>query len=143
MFVTGRSHFLLSERSLPFNNVMIILTRIVELASGVSHFPFTCLIFHAFLSSADFFFSKSTFSKNSFRNSIRVSNSLDPDQARCFVEPDLGSNCLQRSSADDTSWQIVNLALSSVIPHCRHKTSIIILLLFDYRQCTIQNHAAH
>ena len=38
-------------------------------------------------------FSKSTFSKNSFRNTIRVSNSLDPD---------LGPNCLQRLSADDT-----------------------------------------
>ena len=32
-----------------------------------------------FLSSADF--SKSIFSKNSFRNAISVSNSLDPDQA--------------------------------------------------------------
>ena len=40
------------------------------------------VIFHAFLSSADFFFSKSTFSKNSSRNTIRVSNSLDPDQAQ-------------------------------------------------------------
>ena len=39
------------------------------------------VILHAFLSSADFF-SKSTFLKNSFRNLFRVSNSLDPDQAR-------------------------------------------------------------
>ena len=54
---------------------------------------------HAFLSSADFFlFSKSTFSKNSLRNTIRETNSLDPD---------LGSNCLQRLSADDTSRQRV------------------------------------
>ena len=30
-------------------------------------------------------------------------NSFDPDQARHFVWPDLGPNCLQRSSADDTS----------------------------------------
>ena len=35
-----------------------------------------------------------------FFNTIRVSNSLDPDQARLFVGPDLGPNCLQRSSAD-------------------------------------------
>ena len=55
------------------------------------------------LSSADFLFSKSTFSKNSSMNTIRVSNSLDPDQARHFVEPDLGPNCLQRLSADDTT----------------------------------------
>ena len=48
-------------------------------------------------------FSKSTFSKNSFRNTIRVSNSLDPDQARHYVGPDLDPNCLQRLSADDTS----------------------------------------
>ena len=64
-------------------------------------------ILHAFLSSADFF-SKSTFLKNSFRNAIRVSNSLDPDQARHFVGPDLGPSYLQRLSADDTSRQRVN-----------------------------------
>ena len=39
------------------------------------------------------------FSKDPFRNTIRVSNSLDPDQAGYFVKPDLGPNCLQRSSA--------------------------------------------
>ena len=50
---------------------------------------------------SDDFFSKSTFLENSFRNTIRVSNSLDPDQARHFVGPDLGPNCLQRLSADD------------------------------------------
>ena len=38
-------------------------------------------------------FSKSTFSKNSFRNTIRVSNSLDLDQAKHFVAPDEGPNC--------------------------------------------------
>ena len=48
--------------------------------------------------------SKSTFSKNSFRNTIRVSNSLDPDLARQNVGPDLGPNCLQRLSTDITSW---------------------------------------
>ena len=31
---------------------------------------------------------------------IRVSNNLDPDQARHIVWPDLGSNCLQKLSAD-------------------------------------------
>ena len=30
-----------------------------------------------------------------------MSNSLDPDQARHSVGPDLGPNCLQRLSADD------------------------------------------
>ena len=51
------------------------------------------------------FFSKSTLTKNSFRNPIRVSNSLDPDQARLFVGPDLGPNCLHKLSAEDTDRQ--------------------------------------
>ena len=41
------------------------------------------------------------FLKSSFRNIIKVSNSLDPDLARKFVGPDLGLNCLQRFSAED------------------------------------------
>ena len=48
-------------------------------------------------------FSKSDFSKSSFRNTNRVSDSLDQHQAQHFVGPDLGPNCLQRLSADDTS----------------------------------------
>ena len=40
-------------------------------------------------------FSKQTFSKNSFMNTIRVSNCLDPDQDQHFVSPGLGPNCLQ------------------------------------------------
>ena len=60
---------------------------------------FACwVIFHAFLSSADF--SKITFSINSFGNTIRVSNGLDSDQDRQFVGPDLDPNCLQWLSAD-------------------------------------------
>ena len=46
--------------------------------------------------------------KNSFRNIIRMSNSLDPDQAQRFVGPDLGPNCLPSLSADDTDRQRVN-----------------------------------
>ena len=59
-------------------------------------------ILHAFFSSADFF-QNQLFLKNSFRNTMGVSNSLDPDQARHLVGPDLGPNCFQRSSADNTS----------------------------------------
>ena len=33
-----------------------------------------------------------------------MSNSLDPDQAQCFVGPDLGLNCLQRLSAEDNRY---------------------------------------
>ena len=42
-----------------------------------------------------------------------MSNSLDPDQDRCSVGPDLGPNCLHRFSADDTSRQRVHLLLVS------------------------------
>ena len=52
-----------------------------------------------FLSSA--FFSELTFLKKNFRNTIRVSKSLDPDQAQHFVGPDLGLNCLQKLSTDE------------------------------------------
>ena len=48
-----------------------------------------------------FFFLNHLFQKQSFMNTIKVSNSLDPDQARHFVGADLDSNCLQRLSADD------------------------------------------
>ena len=50
-----------------------------------------------------FFFSKSTFTKNSIRKTIRVSNSLNPDKVLHFFGPDLGPYCLQRLSTDDTS----------------------------------------
>ena len=49
------------------------------------------------LLSADIF-SKLSLSKNSFRNTIRVSNRLDPDPDRHSVGPHLGPNCLQRLS---------------------------------------------
>ena len=38
--------------------------------------------------------SKFIISKNSFRNTIRVLSSVDPDQAYHFVRPGLGPNCL-------------------------------------------------
>ena len=47
-------------------------------------------------------FSKLTFSKNSFGNTNTVLTSLDPDQAQHFVRPDLGPDCLQRLSADNS-----------------------------------------
>ena len=42
-----------------------------------------------------------------------MSTSLDPDQAQLCVGPDLGTNYLQRLSADDTSRQRVNLNKTS------------------------------
>ena len=44
------------------------------------------------------------FQNQCFQNILRMSNSLDPDQARLFVGPDLGLNCLLRLLADHKSY---------------------------------------
>ena len=47
-----------------------------------------------------------------------MSNSLDPDQARRIVGPDLGPNCLPRLiSADDTGRQNVKISDISKFPY--------------------------
>ena len=71
-------------------------------------------------------FSKLTFSLNSFKNTIRVSNGLEPDQDGCSVGPDLDPNCLQRLSADNkvaTSMEKVKYLLVNhfIIPYCLTK----------------------
>ena len=55
------------------------------------------------------------FSKNPVMNTIKVSNGLDPDQVRRFVRPDLGPNCLQLLSADDTSEHRVKSLLFPIV----------------------------
>ena len=60
-------------------------------------------------------FSKSTFSKNYLRNTFKVSNSSDPDQARRSVGPDLDPNFLQRLTADDTGRQVVKVLIYLVV----------------------------
>ena len=52
-----------------------------------------------------YIFTSNFFKKFVHEYHIRVSNRLDPDQTRHIVGPDLGLNCLQRLSADDTSKQ--------------------------------------
>ena len=42
-----------------------------------------------------------------------MSNNLDPDQARNFVGPDLGPNCLQRLSADNQSVPLAGKELNT------------------------------
>ena len=66
------------------------------LAGGKNHGKF----FPAFFTSADFF--KINFFEKFFRNTITVSNSLDSDTARRFIGPDLGPNCLQKLSAEES-----------------------------------------
>ena len=76
-----------------------VTTYLQLLVSGQQTGPWRFFIL--LLSSADFF-SKSTFyKKKSFRNNIRVSNGLDPDQDWHSVGPDLGPTCLLKLSADD------------------------------------------
>ena len=41
-----------------------------------------------------------------------MSNSLNPDQARHFVGPDLGPNGLQRLSADDNGRQRIKVYIN-------------------------------
>ena len=69
---------------------------------------------HDFLSSADFlyFFSKSTFSKNSYRNTIRESNYLDPEH---FVWPDLDPNFCKGYLMKQAgiNYYVLNLEISS------------------------------
>ena len=74
----------------------------------------------AFLSSADFFFKIKFYFENSFRNTIRVSNSWDPDQAGHFVGPDLGTICLQMLSADGTTVVgILNISILGYLHRAR------------------------
>ena len=53
------------------------------------------------------FFSKLSFSKNSFRNTISVSNSLDLELAGCFFPAGTGSKLFAKIISDDTSRQRV------------------------------------
>ena len=56
-----------------------------------------------------------------FFNSIRVSNSLDPDQAQHFVWPDLGPNYLQRLSAVKKKLPLAGEELSGRVLDSRPK----------------------
>ena len=78
-----------------------------------------------------------------FRNTIRVSTSLDPYQDQPHVELDLGPNCFQAlSSADETSRKCVNAQLSKafffhsffgfafLIPTALFKPSLVPLVVY-------------
>ena len=56
-----------------------------------------------------------------------MSNSLDPDQARHFVGPDLSPNCLQKLSADgepDKTSRDKNIPCHFFTPRTKHPTKI-------------------
>ena len=48
-----------------------------------------------------------------------MSDSLDPDQDRCSVGPDLGPNCLQKLSGDNTSRRRVKTIRIETVYHSR------------------------
>ena len=82
-------------------------TLLINVNNNCWHFNSAYLVFlNAFLLSADFFLQKIPF------GILSVSNSLDPHQARGFVGPDLGPNCLERLSADNTCRKIVNITVN-------------------------------
>ena len=54
-------------------------------------------------------------SKTFFRNSFNASNSLDPDQVRRFLGPDVVLNSFQNLSTDDKLNCCCNFAYSSAL----------------------------
>ena len=66
--------------------------------------PFAYWIILYFLSPSDFS-PKINFFEKFVRKTTRVLYSLDPDQVRTFVRPDLGPGCFKQLSNDDTSRQ--------------------------------------
>ena len=76
---------------------------------------------HKFLSSTEYFFFKINIFQNSFRNTIRVSKSLDQDLAWHFVRPDLSPNCLQRLSQGGNSPRFSIRKIFQFNPELGHK----------------------
>ena len=54
------------------------------------------------------FVSKLTFSKNSFRNTIRVSNGLDTDKGRQSVDPDLVPKLFAKVINRQQKWELAH-----------------------------------
>ena len=63
------------------------------------------------------------------RNSIRVSNSLDPDQDRHYVRPDLSPNCLQRLSAGNKSHSYLQRVLKNLKKYSADTGEFILILV--------------
>ena len=69
------------------------------------------------------------FEKKGLGNTIRVSNSLDPDPTRHFVGSDLGPKRLQRVSEDDTSRESVNNYHALLFFTSSHFLSILLVFV--------------
>ena len=62
------------------------------------------------------FFKITSFILNSFRNTIRVSNCLDPDQDRHFVGPDLGLKLFAKVISNKQMPPLAWIELDDFIP---------------------------
>ena len=62
-----------------------------------------------------------------------MSNGLDPDQARRYVGPDLGPNCLQRLSTDDKvrRWQARSYVCAILLEDFAISSNVLLLMLSD------------
>ena len=90
-------------------------------------------ILHVFFRLLIFF--KINFFINYFRNTIRVSHSLDPDQAPHFVEPELGQNYLLWLTADVTSRQrVIALDTISTLIMLIYNSILVLLIKTKYQQ---------
>ena len=78
----------------------------------------------------DFLIFISFFSKN-LSGIPSVSNSLDPDQAKRFVGPDLGPNCLQRKYQQTTEVATGGERVNSKAPTAE---DILIFLYIFFRE---------
>ena len=83
----------------------------------ISRLKYQRKIVHAFAVILLIFF-KINFLKNYFRNTIRVSNSLEPDQDWHSVGPDLAPNCLHRLSAHDKLYKLWGHSSSWLLVTC-------------------------
>ena len=97
------------------------------------------VILHAFLLSAHLF-KLHIFKENTFRNKIRVSNKLDPDQTGRFMEPGIGPDLWQRLSAINKSCQgqVKILCLYIIFTHI----SLEFFLCDIGKQCKTRSNAA-
>ena len=68
-----------------------------------------------------------------FRNIIRVSNRLDPDQARRFVGPDLGPTCLQMLNVSTDDKNDINEEMINKMHYSIPMHKAIIQLVCTYK----------
>ena len=83
------------------------------------------------------FFQNKLFQKNSFKNAIRLSNGLYPDQHRCSFGPELGPNCLRQNlqlATKELSIEMQNFSFMMKI------TRLLFLLIGDIKMALFSSY---